>query len=365
MGITGFYSIFKKKFRHAIRDKSLNDYFDVIAFDMNQWMHRRFQNNPITLAEEAVEMILSTARENRAKTVLVVQDGPCPYPKLRLQRERREKSKRYDITVGSDYMKAFDFQLKKKLATLHLTVYYSDTQVPGEGEHKITALIQKLQLRNVMVVCIDADFLVLAILNKLKDVFVWRQCGHYYSDIIDMNQVSVDNVTNFFINTCLLGNDFLPTTTLKLQCENYVDDEGKFCIEKLCRGRSVNASSVSFVVYLQWCLDYYLNYQVTWIPGCNPPGKLSLADLVDSHVTIPPTARIPSPAYMETVEFQLMTVLPVSHFPSYLKMYFDDVVTHYLTPEIIEGFLDFWSVLFDNDIRCRPICVKMYRRPIH
>jgi 5'-3' exonuclease len=361
MGITGFYSLFKKSFSHAVRPKSANDHFDVVAFDMNQWMHRRFQSDPTCLAEEAVEMIRSTARDHRAKTVLVVQDGACPYPKLRLQRERREKSKRYDITVGSDFMQEFDAVLKSGLANLRLTVYYSDTKVPGEGEHKITALIKKLELRNVMVVCIDADFLVLAVLNRLKDVFVWRQCGHYYSDIVDMNKVQVENVTNFFINTCLLGNDFLPTTTLKLQNENYVDQEGNFCVENLCRGRSVNANSVSFVVYLQWCLDYYLNHQVTWIPGCEPPVQLSLAELVDSHVTIPSTARISPPAHMETMEFQLMTVLPVSHFPSYLQMYFEGM-TGYLTPEIIEGFLDFWSVLFDDDIR-RPICIKIYRRP--
>jgi len=361
MGVKGFYTIFKKEFSHAIQVKSRNDSFEVIAFDMNQWIHRRYHENPKILAEEAIEMIRSTARDNGAHTVLIVQDGACPFPKLRLQRERRQKSKRYDITIGSEYMQIFENNLKEKLQTLSLVVYYSDSQVPGEGEHKITFLIKKLQLSNVLVVCIDADFLLLAILNKLKKIFVWRQC-RYYSEIVDIDQVNIENVTNFFINICFLGNDFLPKITTKLNWpfENYVDEDDNFSVNKLCIGSTVNDASYAFVYYLQWCLDYYLDYQVSWIPDCEPPQRLKLNDLINSSVTLP-EIRKSSPDHIHSVEFQILSVLPISKFPNYLKEYFitDE---EYLNPEIINEFLSLWFTPCQSSRQ--PVCLKIYRQKI-
>jgi hypothetical protein len=352
MGIAQFYSVFKQTYPETIY--TILRRYETVAFDMNQWIHQRFDHDVHHLAAEALKMITWHVRVSGACQIIVVMDGVCPYPKLKLQRERRQKSQRVCVSVGTDYMRTFSDVLRASLTTqlspCLKAIYYSDTLVPGEGEHKIAHAIRYLGLTNVLVICIDADFIMLALLNRLEGVHVWRHC-RYYSDIVDISQVltRVQRPMNFFVNACLLGNDFLPRLTTKMwPLGDYVDDQDVFEPEKLCLGYGATEDTnvTSYVQHLKWCIDYYRDYRIGWIPACEPPKKMTLDYLRQCRFVDDGSLAQEPPAYSDTLEFQLLYTLPIVHLPDYLKLYIHTDDGEFMDETNIELFLLFWNSIF-------------------
>ena len=177
------------------------------------------------------------------KSVFIALDGPAPRAKMEQQRARRFKRiidqgfKRYlrdkyelpdvdewdsrKISPGTIFMDKLGKEIRKairngvfsKHATtdgkLHIT--FSDSNIPGEGEHKIIPLIRDLRGDIESRVCIyglDADLIVLAmgtgknqilILREPKDSEIekskYRHCEFLYLSIDVIRQAFMDDLS--------------------------------------------------------------------------------------------------------------------------------------------------------------------------
>lgn len=274
MGIPKFFPWFKKHFPDNVLEHFYKDYF-CIAFDLNQWIHCIKYENESDLAIKCYDFISFWQNKTKSKIVIIVMDGCCPYPKLEEQKERRKNVsfEKLQISVGTEFMKNFSFHLKKELKKLlhKCILYFSDSLVIGEGEHKIIELIVKFNFESTLIVSIDADTIMLCILNNLQNVDILR----LYSDkfnIVVLNNINLPlDRLNFFINICLLGNDFLPKMLKTLNFIN-VCSENIFQPSLLYTGKEFSENVDNYVHYLEWVIIYYSKpYDGLTIPNCSKP----------------------------------------------------------------------------------------------
>jgi 5'-3' exonuclease len=161
--------------------------------------------------------------------LVLAVDGVAPQAKIVQQKQRRflsEPTTFFDpalITPGTDFMNRLDEYLRRWIARneyfLPPKVFYSSHLVPGEGEHKIMDLIREGKIKGEgahVIYGLDADFIMLALLSPLSDMFLMRE------DIMDV--VNVENlkimikkimktsssIMDFVLIVFLHGNDFLP-----------------------------------------------------------------------------------------------------------------------------------------------------------
>ena len=199
--------------------------------------------------------------------VYIAIDGVAPVAKIVQQRMRRFKAikekqmknkilednnhdplpETWDhnaITPGTSFM----YELNSRLSTFFKknadkinakNIIFSDSSVPGEGEHKIMNYIRKNSLQD-SVNCIyglDADLIMLALVLKSDNVYLLRETIQFYKTpcnkypfqylsigtlrkafneelqrLIGDNIFELDKCINDFIMMCfMLGNDFLPS----------------------------------------------------------------------------------------------------------------------------------------------------------
>lgn len=353
MGIVNFYKQFKAIFPQSIYMDHRN--YDVVCFDMNQWIHSFYdfeqsaaaQSTCVatSLAHRALIMMQYYVRKHNTKTVVVVMDGMCPFPKLVLQKNRRKKIslQRLQISVGTQFMALFSdvllSLLKSNLSFVHL--FYSDSSQKGEGEHKIARIIKKFELENVLVVCIDADFIMLCIAQQLKHVHILRKCKHY-CEIVDMNCV-YESLTcsceNFFVNVCFLGNDYLPRICNSFSFEEYCEKGSDFP-SKLCVGDVYDENCQKYLEHLYWTVLYYKDMNICTVPSNQCP-KVTLK-VVKMHkqemVKFEPVKDV----YNSTEFHMLYTIPNWKYLPSTLQIYFKPF-DNFVDLEDIDYFLDFWS----------------------
>jgi hypothetical protein len=302
MGITDFYSQFKKLFPNSINRNVQYDIFEAIAFDLNQWIHRNLsaffmENNDIhneaSIQEFALYCFFYIKQYifNNSITLIVVLDGPCPFPKLKEQKRRRylrkQDNNHNQITIGSFFMHYFSNFLYYNLLNLVRSkqckaVYFSSHQVIGEGEHKIIDLIKLTKLKT-LIISIDADCILLCILNNIKEASILRTHKNY-TDIIDMQCVlkDIENPLNFFINVLLMGNDFLPKIQSKIS--NFLLVENEDFSHKLLGKDNCTPFDIvkcqNYLTYMYWIILYYKKpYYHDKIPLCDNPEKISLKEL--------------------------------------------------------------------------------------
>jgi len=197
-------------------------------------------------------------------------DGPAPRAKMNQQRLRRYRSvmereeikrikkrckiadETYDwdtnaITPGTPFMEALSINLQHfiKNSSLFdgLKIIYSDSNVPGEGEHKIFNYI-KHNIRhnlekNMSIYGLDADLIMLSMASQQNNIFLLREAVHFgkvdtdhllFLDIDYLKKYLLEHIKrdgfeeggplsyildqeiiNDYCFICfLLGNDFLP-----------------------------------------------------------------------------------------------------------------------------------------------------------
>lgn len=200
--------------------------------------------------------------------VYIVIDGVAPRSKMNQQRERRykssflknieehsEKSTLWDsnkITPGTNFMKKMSDELyklqKNETAKSGIQINISDSNFPGEGEHKMMRIIESLNIdkKKICIYGLDADLIMLSMINKKSDSIILvrdntfnnklkehektmtflniRNLKTYiYNDIInvfnleeieasdsDKNKISKERfIHDYIIISFLLGNDFL------------------------------------------------------------------------------------------------------------------------------------------------------------
>lgn len=290
MGIKYFFRWFRDSFPKTVtkyNDKLLNDKGEnkpfLLLLDLNGIIHTSCQKiykygsfEPKTLLKKSppvfsgekdllvFEDVLNSinalvATVNPEEIVLCI-DGVAPVSKQIQQRQRRFLSKKtsggFDsncISPGTDFLYRLGLYLKTNLE-LKLendwinvsTIYFMDSLVPGEGEHKLYDFLRSHQARiternfNVVVVGNDADLIMLSLLVStlfLKENLIYILREDLTSKkldylLIDVNQFK-KNIFDFavakpsfkhydfeyvvcdFVILCfMVGNDFLPPIPL-------------------------------------------------------------------------------------------------------------------------------------------------------
>lgn len=183
--------------------------------------------------------------------VLIAVDGVVPMAKIRQQRMRRFKSfwwaakecemgvrkpqdARWDtnaITPGTAFMEKLSGRLHSLAKARGWAV--SDSNEPGEGEHKVMAWIRKngrVGQGSIVVYGLDADLILLSMLHRSRfmeeSLFLMREKSEFYDtganckfmylsidslmDALFVKEDSERHVLDYIAGMSFLGNDFLP-----------------------------------------------------------------------------------------------------------------------------------------------------------
>jgi 5'-3' exoribonuclease 2 len=210
-----------------------------------------------SIFDKIIECITIT---NVSDLVYIAIDGPAPRAKMEQQRHRRLKSakekKIWDtnaITPGTPFMNKLNLFLKEKCKLLKIKYIISDSNEPGEGEHKIMSYMDQNinKTDNNAIYGLDADLIMLSMIRKHNNIFLLRERTEYnienitepyvYLDIEYLKQnlilrikepfVNEYNITdqqilNDYIFMCfLIGNDFIvssPCISMRCGGEGYL-----------------------------------------------------------------------------------------------------------------------------------------------
>ena len=261
-----------------------------------------------------------------SKMTHIVIDGVAGAAKQAQQRQRRFKSALeskesiFDsncITTGTEFMDGFSRYLHIYILKNLNNVRYSNQLVPGEGEHKIIRFIMINNHLNEKH-CIfspDADLIMLSL--NMNNIYILREniydmynCKYF---LINVNTVKTSlknamywsvenkdidekfNVTNalndYILCCCMLGNDFLPKTTLEILTggldyiiETYSELKttflckinNKLCIDTLKFGKFLKKLSDKEEDFLKKKLDLNLKYPDKILKQCIIENKIDI-----------------------------------------------------------------------------------------
>jgi 5'-3' exonuclease len=259
-----FYNIYKK---YNEDDLIIDEYqiknmknISYLFFDYNSLIHPCSQIDFQTDNWDD-EVILNTIIYTRyiisiigAKEVYIMIDGIPPMGKMIQQRERRYKSyflkknskdEFWDsncISPGTKFMKKLRVELDKLSDELK-NIHISDSLEVGEGEHKITKILNTLNASEqgndgkVIIYGLDADLIMLSLMNKQSDKIILvrdnKQTNTFnYVDISKLKRCiykdislelkfnsDINRIIQDYIFICfLVGNDFIgniPSLTIK------------------------------------------------------------------------------------------------------------------------------------------------------
>jgi 5'-3' exonuclease len=264
MGICNFYPLFCRKFPSSV-SKSFEKKYEAVAIDLNQWLHANFEKFKYNIEKLVLECFYFLDSWE-CDTLIVVLDGPSPPPKMLEQKKRRQKKNcNVEITVGTTFMENFKNKLLffLKYIAKTRTVYFSSHNVFGEGEHKIIDLILKIN-KKTLIISIDADVILLCILNNLRNaniLRIYRDRRETIEIAKALDEMRHENISPnmFFLNVCLMGNDFLPKMKSKLEMEYNFKNEFNFKIfSKNHNLLDYNVEGCeNFLSMLIWIFEYY------------------------------------------------------------------------------------------------------------
>lgn len=284
MGVPHFFKELYGKYPQIVFFKN-NVLINNLYFDLNCLIHpccariiKKFQNQNINVNNlelamlhevcNYIEHIISVV--NPKNLVYISIDGPAPRAKMNQQRTRRFKNAKINkikddinkqlgiensinwdtnaITPGTVFMNKLTNHLKYFFSCKKypMKVIISDSNVPGEGEHKIINFIKKNNFDFMESHCIyglDADLIFLALTTNFDNFFLFRERVYFKSNKnndlvsneikdIEFDYLSIDimkecmanqyktflgqfceidNIIRDYIFLCfLLGNDFIP-----------------------------------------------------------------------------------------------------------------------------------------------------------
>ena len=136
------------------------------------------------------------------KLLYIAIDGPAPRTKMEQQRQRRLRSvhenKIWDtnqITPGTRFMNDLNIFLKDNLKNFNnnIKIVLSDSNEPGEGEHKIMKYMDLHCSTNDtnVVYGLDADLMMLSMIRKHK-IYLLRERTEFNFEGLDTNYVFLD-----------------------------------------------------------------------------------------------------------------------------------------------------------------------------
>ena len=232
MGIPFYYKQLIQDYPEIILpSENYNQSPDNLFLDLNCAIHPCCANK--TDENEMYESIFEKIKEcihitNVQKLVYIAIDGPAPRTKMEQQRQRRLKSlqekKLWDtnqITPGTPFMNSLNTFLKEKCKTLKIKSILSDSNKPGEGEHKIMKYMDRLPKKSINIVYgLDADLIMLSMIRKHK-IYLLRErtefnienldTDYIYCDIQLLKQYLIERIKKpyFKITNDIILNDYL------------------------------------------------------------------------------------------------------------------------------------------------------------
>ena len=284
MGIKYFFKWFRDSFPNTVtkygESQPLeNQYPYLLLLDLNGIIHTSCQKiykygsfepknllkksppifsgeKDLLVFEDVSNSINNLVNLTNPKEIVLCIDGIAPVSKQIQQRQRRFLSKKTNggfdsncISPGTDFLYKLGLYLKSqleiKLESVWLnvtTIYFMDSLVPGEGEHKLYDFLRSNKTRiirkkfNIVIIGNDADLIMLSLLVStlfLKENLIYIIREDLYSKKSDYLMVDInlfkkkifdfakakpnfkpydfDRVVCDFVILCfLVGNDFLP-----------------------------------------------------------------------------------------------------------------------------------------------------------
>ena len=209
MGIPSYYKNIIQDYPEIIEPYEKCDiYVDHLFFDLNCAIHPCCANK--TNENDMYDSIFEKIKECIALTkvsqlVYIAIDGPAPRTKMEQQRQRRLRSlqeeKVWDtnqITPGTPFMNQLSIYLHRRCKELNIDWIISDSNEPGEGEHKIMKYMDTLSLNTTNVVYgLDADLIMLSMIRK-HTVYLLRERTEYNIEQLETPYI--------YCNICLLRN---------------------------------------------------------------------------------------------------------------------------------------------------------------
>ena len=225
MGIPVYFKTIVSEYQDSILIKHRIDKVDSLFFDLNCLIHPCCRNE--TDESIMIQNIINDIHKiidysNVKKLIYISIDGVAPGGKLKQQKMRRYKSvlekKIWDtnaISPGTNFMKKLNLHLKefKNLKQYdNLNIIINDSDIRGEGEHKILQYIKKNNLNNNTIIYgLDADLIQLSLVSKQKDIFLLRERTEYNIEDTDNEFIylQIDELKKFIIKDFNISFDIL------------------------------------------------------------------------------------------------------------------------------------------------------------
>jgi 5'-3' exonuclease len=256
MGIPYYFYTLTKSYPNIISSKPPQS-CDIYCLDFNGVIHSicakllsdpSDPSDPQDFEEKLIKAlylkVINDIEILKPSKVYISVDGVVPLAKMIQQRKRRYltvyKNKIDDINVkwdtnaitpGTKFMAKLNAYFKKQLRynTLTTDIYYSGSDVPGEGEHKIFSdgLKAAAETDKIIINGLDADLIILSLMSGHKNITLMRESAtNQYLDInnlcnavikelkqkwdINVFEEERDIIDSYSVLCSLLGNDFIP-----------------------------------------------------------------------------------------------------------------------------------------------------------
>ena len=156
--------------------------------------------------------------------IYIAIDGPAPRMKMEQQRQRRLKSSKEkkiwdtnQITPGTPFMERLNKFIEKEMKKFKILTVFSDSNEPGEGEHKIMDFLDtNVDKDSISVVYgLDADLIMLSMIRK-HNILLLRERTEYNIEGLECNYIYLDINT---LKNCLV------------QDKKYIDTDTNFKID--------------------------------------------------------------------------------------------------------------------------------------
>lgn len=245
MGVPALFRTVVSEFSSVLESQiPQNIEIDILCFDFNCLIHfckqkaildqSNIRNQEEILIIEVIRYTLYICNVIQPKQIYISMDGSVPYAKMKQQRARRfmKKSEGFDsnkISPGTAFMSKLSARIKNFMTIGWMSrktkCYFSDVNVPGEGEAKIMKFLNEHKQSNVVIYGLDADLIILSMLKSNHRIRLMRESDDEHEfDFLNINNlkksilnayvVPISNDPDEFFKdfaalSCLGGNDFV------------------------------------------------------------------------------------------------------------------------------------------------------------
>ena len=243
MGIPSYFKNIINDYKDILIQQDLfNKRINNLFFDLNCLIHPSCQG--LTDEKEMYNniyknMIKIIKITNPKDLIYIAIDGVCPRSKVEQQKYRRFRSanenKIWDtnaISPGTEFMNNLNIFIKNQFKKYPVKIIFSDSTIPGEGEHKIMNYLKNKKNNDINIIHgLDADLIMLSMI-KTNHIYLLRERTEYNIEELNSEYVYLDinrlkkyliqdikkdyiylpnqNIINDYIFLCFfIGNDFI------------------------------------------------------------------------------------------------------------------------------------------------------------